>query len=107
MPPESPFTDFLRGALEEDPRLSFFSFVNEQARTPAQRQFFQNQFTPTFNNFLGTLGSQLRQGQVPTQTFSQFLGQTPFLDRFTRLPPSLRGDFSGQRLAPRTRRIFF
>lgn len=102
-----PFSDFLSGILEDDPRLSFFSFANEQARTPAQKRFFQNQFNPVFNEFLGTLGTQLRGGTLPTTTFSDFLGQSPFVRRFAALPPSLRGDFSSQYLSPRTRSIFF
>ena len=36
---------------------------------------FQNLFSPTFNSFLGKLGSQIRSGQEPTLTFNQFLAE--------------------------------
>ncbi len=34
---------------------------------------FQSLFTPTFNQFLGALGGQIRSGQEPTLTFNEFL----------------------------------
>jgi hypothetical protein len=40
---------------------------------PGQDRQFQALFSPTFNSFLGELGSQIRSGQQPTLTFNQYL----------------------------------
>ena len=50
----------------------FSSFLPTQAN-PSQAQQFQGLFQPTFNQFLGQLGAQVRQGQAPELTFTQFL----------------------------------
>lgn len=50
----------------------FNSFLPTNAN-PLQKQLFGDLFNPTFNQFLGQLGAQVRQGQEPTLTFNQFL----------------------------------
>ena len=105
MPPNQ-FQDFLGDVMEEIPRLPFYSFVGEQARSPQQRRFFSNQFSDVYNQFLGALGTQARAGQMPSMRFTDFLQQKPFSERFTSQPPAFRGVFQSS-LAPRARKLFF
>jgi len=90
--------------LAESPRSTFFSFQDQfgQGGGPNQRRFFQNQFQDVFNQYLGGLGQQLRQGSIPQGTFEDFLGDFNFSGEFGRLPPSIRGATT-QRFAPPTR----
>lgn len=91
--------------LEEEPRATFFSFQNQFGQSPNQRRYFQNQFQNIHNEYLGTIGSAVRRGETPTLRFGNFLENLPFTERYTSLPPSLRGDFKSQ-FAPRTRFLF-
>ncbi len=50
----------------------FQSFLPTSAN-PFQRNYFSGLFQPTFQQYLGQLGSQVRQGQDPTLTFTNFL----------------------------------
>jgi len=93
-------SDFFSDVLEESPRASFFSFVNQQNQP--QQRFFQNQFQTIQNEFLGNLGQQLREGNQPSQTFTDFLSDFPFSERFSALPPALRGALTN-RFAPSIR----
>jgi len=72
MPP-NPFLDFLNDL--EDPfggRANFFSRINPMLPGQSQ-QYLGNQFGDFSNRFLGALGSQIRSGQTPTLTFTDFL----------------------------------
>ena len=88
--------------LGESPQATFFSFQDRFGDGQNQRRFFQNQFTPIFNQFLGNLGQDLRQGQQPTDTFENFLENFNFGERFAGLAPSIRGATT-QRFAPPAR----
>ena len=89
--------------LNADPRTAFFSFQNQFGRQgTGQRRFFQDRFQQIHNEFLGRLGEQLRGGQNPDQTFTNFLGNFNFGDRFRSTAPSLRGEDT-RRFAPPTR----
>lgn len=52
----------------------FNSFLPGNAN-PFQQQLFGQLFEPTFNQFLGQLGSQIKSGQAPTLTFNNFLNE--------------------------------
>ena len=97
-------SNFFGDLLEEQPELAFYSFQNQFGRSPNQRRFFENQFSDIHNQFLGTLGAQIRGGQLPTAQFTPFLeaGFGPggqFQQQFGALPPSQRGMGIG-RFAP-------
>ena len=92
--------------LEESPRSAFFSFQDQFGSSPNQRKFFQDQFNQFHNEFLGTLGQTIRSGQVPSQRFTDFLGNVNFDQRFAQQAPSQRGAFTS-RFAPSTRFLFF
>ena len=102
---DNPFSGF----LDTTPQAGFFSAFQPQSQTPNQRRYFQNQFQNIHNEFLGALGSQIRQGQDPTLRFPDFLGGStgaPTLDqRFRQAAPQERGIFDAP-FAPPTRFIF-
>lgn len=52
---------------------TLFQSISPFADSPGLDLQFQGLFTPTFNRFLGTLGSQIRSGDEPTLTFNEFL----------------------------------
>jgi len=102
--------------LEESPSAAYHSYQSDW-NTPAQTQYYQNQFQNVYNQYLGTLGSALRQGatgqegalgipEISQMTFADYLGDYDWTNRFTSLPPAMRGDYSAQ-FNPRTRSIYF
>jgi hypothetical protein len=100
-------TNELPGFLQQEdftgaePKLSFFSFQDQFGQGQNQRNYFRGQFQNFFNQFLGTLGQDLRQGQSPTRTFEDFLGGVDFNQQFASIAPSLRGANTA-RFAPPT-----
>ena len=120
----NPFADFISGeALGAQPRLSYqammgdpnrainpwedepaarqsMMFGNPYGTSPASRRFFQGQFQNIYNDFLVAQGRALQGGQLPSQTFTQFLQQYPFTQRYAALPPELTGRTLGA-FAPR------
>lgn len=99
--PSTLFSDL----LEEDPELAYYGQLqNQQAGlTPNQMAYFQTQYGPTYNRYLGGLGSQLSRGIMPSTRFLDDLTQTPFTKRYAQLPPSLRLGTSSNRFRPPTR----
>ena len=87
--------------LVDDPRSAFFSFASRFDRSPAQRRFFQSQFPFAQDIFGGEQASSLLSGMFPTETFTEFTGRFPFLERFLAQSPRARGDREAQ-LSPRT-----
>lgn len=98
---DDPFGAF----LGQDYRLPYFGRQAQFGRAPAQRRFFENEFSNIRDQFLGTLGSMALQEQEPTGSFSDYLGGINFNQRFAALPPALRGASMG-RFAPQTRFLF-
>ena len=102
------FPSFLnpQDILGEAPEATFFSFQDQFGQGQTQKNFFRGQFKNIFNQFLGGLGQELRQGQLPTGTFTDFLGDFDFNQQFAQTAPSLRGGLRG-RFAPPTRFLPF
>ena len=100
---DNPFGDFLEAA----PQAAYYSYSNDWGG-PRQSQYYQNQFQNVYNQYLGSLGGMLREGVMPSadNTFANFLGNFDWSDRYTSLPPQMRGDFPSQ-FNPRTRQIYF
>jgi len=94
--------EFWADILGAAPRETYFGFGDQfggrggSGRGQAQRNYFQNQFQPIFDEFTGQITQNIRGGQDPfqQQSFQEFLGELPFSQRFASLPPSMRG---GQR----------
>ena len=99
----NPFSDF----LEASPQAAYYSRSNEWGGQ-RQSQYYQNQFQNVYNQYLGSLGGMLREGVMPSaeSTFADYLGAYDWTDRYTSLPPQMRGDFPSQ-FNPRTRQIYF
>ena len=71
------------GFLEEEPKTAYFSFSNEfggPQKSQRQQNFFRDQFSNIYNQYLGNLGRQVRAGQVPTEQFQDFMGGFDFAD---------------------------
>ena len=93
------------GFLEENPNVSFQAALQGLDQPANQRRFYQNQFSNIYNEFLGNIGGQIKQGKTPSATFNEFLGEFPFSERFAATPPQQRGDFPSN-VAPRTRYLY-
>lgn len=103
--------------LEESPGAAYYSHQTDWGSSPNQQQYYQNQFQNVYNQYLGTLGSALRQGasgeegalsipEIGRMGFTDYLGNYDWTDRYTSLPSAMRGDFTSQ-FNPRTRSIYF
>ena len=94
--------DFSAYQLEATPSLAYFSAAPFQdASAPAQRRYWEGQYGNVSNQYAGAVGSALRTGgQGPS--FTQFLEDMPWTERYTSLSPSMRGE-SYRRYAPTTR----
>jgi len=99
--------------LAEAPKATFFSFQDQFGGAPTQRRHFQGQFQDIYNQYLGTLGQQLRQdtqaGRAPSSpsaSFLDFMGDFDFSQQFGQIPPSIRGGTTG-RFAPPARFLNF
>ena len=92
--------------LEASPALAYFSatpFQGQQA--PAQRQYWSGQFGNISNEYMGALGSAIRTGgQAPS--FTQFLEDMPWTERYSALSPRLRPGSDFRRFSPQTRYIY-
>ena len=99
--------------LKQNPAAAYYSYANDWAGTggPRQEQYYQNQFQNIYNQYLGSLGTQLRGGTIPStaegeNTWAAYLKNYDWTDRYTSLPPQMRGEFESM-FNPRTRQIYF
>ena len=85
------------------PRDTYFAFGSEFGRGAKKRDYFKNEFQPIYNEYLGERQRSLLSGDPldNQQSFLNFLGKLPFNDRFSSLPPSVRGG-QRSRFAPQT-----
>ena len=99
---------FTRGGLIEQESAAQGGAMRGQ--TPAKRRFYQQSFQDVYNDYLGQLGSQAREGEIPTSTFRDYLSTDPFTERYSRLTPDERRYYGSQgqsTFAPRTRQIYY
>ena len=70
------FSDF----LETQPQALYQSFLTDPStRMPSSMtRYCQNQFSTIQNEYLGELARQMRQGNLPTRTFSDYLQKDVF-----------------------------
>jgi len=102
------FSDF----LQEVPQAAFYSGM-PSGTSPRQRRFFEDQYNPMRNRYMGALGQQIRQGQTPTLNFTDFLnqpsprggGMSPLNQAFMEQPRYNRG-MSAPSFNPRTRFLY-
>lgn len=108
------FSDFYSGMLEADPNLAYMGqvagtdFSGTKPMKKRAKDYFAKQFGNVYNQYLGQLGTEYKQGTDPSKqtTFTQFLEQQPFTERYASLSPYQRG-VSTSRFAPSTRFIFY
>ena len=83
--------------FEDLPDVGFFTRLGQQTQQGSpQSRFFQNRFSPIFDEFKGQLGQQISQGRIPTvneaeSRFFDFLGNDFFNQRYRLLAPAQRG----------------
>ena len=99
-------SEFRRRFFGENPEAAYFGQQGRFGQGQNQRQFFQSQFNPIFNQYLGGLAGQLNQGNVSPQTFSDFAGGFDFDERFRSLAPSTVGR-NTNRFAPSAKFLSF
>lgn len=97
--------DFSRFFLEEEPRSAYFSAIKPFQTNNRMRQFLAQQFEPVWNEFLGALGAQARQGQVPDLRFGDFTRNFDFPQQFQQQSRWQRGAAEGF-FNPRMRFLF-
>jgi len=89
------YQDFWKSLLEQMPEAAYYSYGADWARTPNQQKWLQGQYGDIWNQYLGALGSQMRQGQSPNMPWTDFLQNLPFSERFGNLSPEQQGkDYS-------------
>ena len=83
------FSDF----LETQPQALYQSFLTDPAaRMPSgMKRYYQNQFSNIQNEYIGSLARQMREGQLPTRTFQDYLSKDVF-----QSPPREAGTWTGQ-----------
>ena len=95
--------------LELEPTAAYYSSPGGKqfaSGNQGQQRYFQNQFQNVYNEFLGSLGSQIRSGQEPTMRWSDYLENVPFTARYAALSPEQAGRTT-RRYSPSTRQIYF
>jgi len=120
----NPFLDYTGGTpassvkdmLEYKPSLAYYSSPAGKAFAGKSgqggRQFFQRSFGDIYNEYLGQLGTQIREtGAPPTKRFEDFLSGDPFTRRYTRMSPSMRtsqyGASDQRSFSPKTRFLYY
>lgn len=89
--------------LDEEPRAAYYSYGNQFGKSQNQRKYFEDAFDDIYNQFLGQLGGQVRQGQAPTMKFNDFLGDYNFDQQYRQMAPSTRYGQPQSTFAPRAR----
>ena len=82
--------DYFSNWLEDLPEAAYYSAAPFQqgagtmfGTAPAAQRYFEGQFGNVQRQYMGEIGSQLRQGESPSMTFTQFLSDYPWTQRYT------------------------
>ena len=114
------FENFYTDMLQEQPQMAYQGAVASQfpqfdlmsRPQKRQRDYWSDQYSNIYNQYLGQQGqglAALAQGRQPTTpmgTFSQYLENIPFTQRYASLTPQQRGQGT-RSFAPSTRYLFF
>ena len=94
------------GFLEEKPRAAFFGTLCRQGLldTAGRRRQAQDIYSDALSSFYGQLGEQILGGGAPTQTFTNYLQDFPFTERFAQMGRQYN---QAGRYRPRTRFLYF
>ena len=108
------FTDFLADSnwgsllLSQMPQAAYYSTPTGQqfaSSSPRRGRYLQNAYQDVYGQYLGNIGSALREGRSPS-TFDEFLSTDPWTSRYSSLPQFERG-VTKSYSDPRTRFIFY
>ena len=108
------FDDYYSTMLEAQPELAYMGAVSStpfMGTDPMQRRaqdYYRGQFSDIYNQYLGQKAKEYTNKVDPSQmtSFTDYLGQFPFTQRYTSLTPAQRGVGTRQ-FSPSTRYIFF
>ena len=108
------FDDYYQTMLEMDPQTAFMGQLGGTqfgGTAPMQQRaqdYYRNQFSDVYNQYLGVKGKELANRTDPSKmtSFTDYLGQFPFTQRYSALTPQQRG-MSNRRFSPTTRHIYF
>ena len=118
---KNPFENFYTDLLADQPQMAYQAaiplqgFKFDEITRPEQRQrdYWSNQYSNIYNEYLGSQGQgieQLAGGGTPApqsmQAFSQYLKGVPFADRYGALTPQQKATTT-RKFAPATRHIYF
>ena len=82
------------------------TFVEAGGYAPAAQRYWSGQYGNVMNQYMGTVGKSLREGEFPSLTFTDYLGQYPWTERYTALSPAMRQGGGISRFAPSVRRMY-
>ena len=94
------------GFLEEEPRAAFFGTLGEKGLldSSSRRKQANDVYDQAMQGFYGKLGEQVLGGEAPTATFTDYLKDFPFTQRFAQLG---RQYDQGSQFSPRTRFLYY
>ena len=93
------------GFLEEEPRAAFFGTLGQKGLldTPSRQRQASDIYNQALQGFYGKLGEQVLGGGAPDLSFSDYLKDLPFTERFAQMGRQ----YSNQgRYSPRTRFLY-
>ena len=113
---ENPYSDFLDNnsswgslLLQQMPQAAYYSSPTGTSfgrQSPRRQRYFQQNFQDVYNQYLGALGTQLREGEQGSLTFQDFIATDPWTSRYSQLPQGMRGVNTGM-YSPRTRFLYY
>ena len=99
------------GFLEEEPRAAFFGTLGTAGKdgtslldSSSRRKQANSIYDEALQGFCGKLGAQVLGGGAPTATFTDYLKDFPFTQRFAQLG---RQYDQGSQFSPRTRFLYY
>lgn len=94
------------GFLEEEPRAAFFGTLGQKGLldTSSRRRQASDVYDQAMQGFYGKLGEQVLGGEAPTATFTDYLKDFPFTQRFAQLGRQYN---QGSQFSPRTRFLYY
>ena len=92
--------------LEEEPKAAFFGTLQQRGMldTHTRQRQASDIYNQAMQGFYGQLGAQVLGGEAPTLTFTDYLQQFPFTERFAQLGRSFN---QSNRFSPRTRFLYY
>lgn len=94
--------NWMQDWLGAEPRAAYGGWLGGLQGTPALKRYYENMFPMMQNRYYGELGGQAMEGQMPTQTFMDYLQNYPAQRQYQNLPNWMRG-YNPQQFSPRYR----